>query len=213
MRAISASLVGELDEGHVRTRLDHRVGAIDRGVEAENRAGVSARDNLEILILPRINGRLHLAQHLVERNDMLAVEMAAFFRKLLILDLNPGSARALKHLHSANRVERVAKARIGVDQQRKTDHVRDRIDVRGDLAQRRQADVRHTKIHVGDAGAGYVNRLESGILDHPREQPIGGSGEHNRFTPRQYRLEGCSPLHCAHSTPSVIVHRAFLALK
>ena len=61
-----------LDERHVGTRLDHRMRAIDRGVEAEHRARIGARDDLEILVPPRIDRGLHLAQHLVERNDVFA---------------------------------------------------------------------------------------------------------------------------------------------
>src|SRR5258708_5182226 len=48
------------------------------------------------------------------RDDLLAFEMAAFLRKFLILDVNPGNAAALEFAHRAKDIELVAVAGIGI---------------------------------------------------------------------------------------------------
>src|SRR5215207_9137429 len=61
---------------------------------------------------------LTLAQHLGQGNHILAFEMSAPLREDLVLDLEPGRARALQHLDGANHAEGVAKTRVGIDQER-----------------------------------------------------------------------------------------------
>src|SRR5471030_259663 len=76
------------------------------------------------------------------------------------------SARALEHAHGVAHVERVAEAGVGVDDQRQVHRVADARGVVGDLMQAHEALVRHAEPHVGDAGAGDVDRLEAEVGDH-----------------------------------------------
>ena len=121
-----------------------------------------------------------LLDHLAERDDILAFEVAALLREDLILDLDSGRARAFEHATVRimftglpNPVS--ASANTGT-----VDAIADRRDVFGKFGERHKADVGHAKRHVGDAGAGDVDPLEAEILDHPGEQRIRCSGKNNR---------------------------------
>jgi hypothetical protein len=132
-------------------------------------------------VLAGIDGGLDLRQHLFQRHHPLAVEVAALLRKDLVLDLQARRAGPLQHLYGAHHVDRIAEAGVGVDQQGNGDRIRDRRDLVGDFRERGQADVGRAEIHVGDAGAGDIDRLVAEVLDNAREQAVAGAGENRRF--------------------------------
>ena len=99
-RKIASDLVvrgRRLDEGRVGAGLDHGLGPLERGVEAEHRTRVGPGDDLEIAVPPRVDRGPDLGEHLRQGHDVLAVEMAAALREDLVLDLEPGRAGALQH--------------------------------------------------------------------------------------------------------------------
>jgi hypothetical protein len=106
--------------------------------------------------------------------------MSAPLREDLVLDLEPGRARALQHLDGANHAERIAETRVGIDQEGQGDGIRHRGDVVCHLGQRRQPDVRRAEMHVGDPGAGHVAGLEPEILDDAGEEGVGRSRHQRR---------------------------------
>ena len=71
-------------------------GAVDRRLETVGRDRVGARDDDEVEVGARVGGGLHLGDHLGLRDRLLAVEMAAAFRKHLVLDLDGVGAGALE---------------------------------------------------------------------------------------------------------------------
>jgi hypothetical protein len=78
--------------------------------------------------------------------------MSAPLREELVLDLEPGRARALQHLNGANHVERIAKTCVGINQERQGHGVRHGSHVVRHFGQRRQPDVRRAEMHVGYPG-------------------------------------------------------------
>jgi len=55
--------------------------------------------------------------------------MSAPLREDLVLDLEPGRARALQHLDGANHAKRITETRVGIDQEGQGDGVRHRSEV------------------------------------------------------------------------------------
>ena len=115
--------------------------------------------------------------------------MAALLGEHLVLDLHPGGARTLERAHGAHRVDRIAEAGVGVGEHRHADHVADRRHLIGQFGERDEADVGNAERHVGDAGAGDVDRLEAEVLDHAGKQGIGRARQDRRILAREQRLE------------------------
>ena len=95
------------------------------------------------------------------------------------------NASKIEHLHGARHVDRIAETGVGIDDQRQRDHVAHGADVAGEFGQRDQADIRHAKKRIGDAGAGDVDRLEPDIFDHARGQRVGRPRQQNGLPPAQ----------------------------
>ena len=130
-----------------------------------------------VRIQPTVDGGVNFLNHLGERDHFLAGEMPAALGKYLVFDLDGVGPAALEHAHRAGHIDGVAETGIGIDDQRQTDRIAHRGDMVGKLAQGDQAQIRHTQKHVGDPGAGHVDRLEADILDKPRGERIGRAGQ------------------------------------
>ena len=87
----SSRSLWRLDEGHVRAGFDIALSALDRLIEALDRAGVRSGDD-DHPLAARVDRRPHLADHLVGWNQLLAGEVAAAFRRVLVLDLDGACA-------------------------------------------------------------------------------------------------------------------------
>ena len=74
-------------------------------------------------------------------------------------------------------VDRVAEASVRIDNQRQIDDAANRQDVLRDLAQVHESKIGQPEVHVGEARAGEINRLEAEISDHPRGERIWGAGQ------------------------------------
>ena len=136
---ISSIVLRRLDEGDVGARFDEGGGAVDRGLEAERGACIGARHDEEVPVVAGVDGGLDLAEHLVERNHVLAGEVAAAFRADLVLDLHRARAGALERADRVAHVQRIAEAGIGVDHDRQLHRIADRRRVLGDLRQARRS--------------------------------------------------------------------------
>ena len=79
---------------------------------------------------------------------------------MLILDLNSARAGLLERPHRVRDIDRVAEAGVGVYDQRQIDDAANGEDVLGDLAQIHESEVRQPEVHVGEACACQINRLE-----------------------------------------------------
>ena len=147
-----------LDKHHVGAGLDRVVGAPDRLVEPGDGARVGARDDHEVAAAARGSGGADLGQPVVARHDLLVVEMAAFLRKALVLDMDAGDPGGLVLAHRAHDVQLVAVAGIGVGDDRQVDRGGDAAGVVHHLGHRDEAEIGIAQGR-GGAGAGHVDRV------------------------------------------------------
>ena len=103
-----------------------------------------------------------------------------FFGKIWSSICSGGGAGALEQAHGALHVERIAEARVDVDDERQGADVADPRRGLGELGHGQEPEVGHAELRVGDAGAGQVDRLVAEILDNARDQRVGGAGHQQR---------------------------------
>jgi hypothetical protein len=106
---------------------------------------------------------------------VLACEVAAFLRADLVFELDRVGAGALQRAHRVAHIERIAEARIGIDDERQVHGVANPRRVFGDLVQAHEAEIGQAERHVRHARAGDVERLETRIGDHARAQRVEGA--------------------------------------
>ncbi|MNS99289.1 hypothetical protein D3C72_1336880 [compost metagenome] len=164
------------DEERVGARFQIGFGAVQRGFQAVDGHRVGTRQDQRGRIHPRIHRRAQLAAHFGGGDHRLAVEMAAALGKGLVFQLDHRGARAFKAAHRALRVQRIAKARVGIHDDR-------RGHALGDPRQRvlhfrigGQADVRAPQPGVGDGRARQVQRVKTRLLGDERRQGIVDAG-------------------------------------
>ena len=177
------------DEGHIGAGFDIALSALDRRLETLNRAGVRSGDD-DHPFAARVNRGPHLSDHLIGRNQLLAGEVAAAFRRVLVLDLNRAGANLLEDPDRVSDIDRVAEAGVGIDDQRQIDNAANSQNVIGDLAQIHESEVGQPEVHVGKASASQINRLEAEIGDHPRRKRVGGAGQYDPKVVGKHAAEG-----------------------
>ena len=160
-------------------------------VEPQHRAAVGAGDNEEVRIPSRRDRRPDLREILVERNDRLVVEVAAFLREPLVFDMQAGDAAPLVFPNRAGRIEFVAVTGIGIGNDRHIDGGGDAAGVVGHLGHGEEPVVRITQRRRGP-GAGHVNRAEAGLSDRSRRYAVIGAGC-NRQAAAPQQLRNCRP--------------------
>src|SRR5580693_9335149 len=123
-----------LDEGDVRARFDVATGPLNGRVKAFDGTCIGTCDDNQILPA-RVDCCPHLAHHLLQGDQLLPVEMTAPFWRTLVLDLNGAGTGLLQDANRVGDVDRVAKTRVDVDDQRQVDHTPDGHHMIGYLAQ------------------------------------------------------------------------------
>jgi hypothetical protein len=130
-------------------------------------ARVRTGNDDEVGIPPGVDRRMDLADHLGGADDLLSLVMAAFLRAHLILDVECRDPGFLVFADSADHVDRIAIAGIGIGDDRDADRLDRQSDKANILGQGQQSEI---GIAVGPriAAAGQINRCEPGLLDEPR---------------------------------------------
>jgi hypothetical protein len=172
-----------LDEDHVRAGIGVGPTALQRAGEPLHRQRVGAGDD-DRPVLAGLQRRRQLRAHLVDGDQPLAVEVAAAFGHLLVLELHGRRAGVLVDLDRAPHRQRAAVAGVGVDHDRQGGGHRHPADRFSHVGQPDQADVGQPVLDVGDPGTGQVDRLEAGLLDLQRGQGVGHAGQHERSVRR-----------------------------
>ena len=85
--------------GHVGAGFHEKLAALDRGFDAVDAGGVGARGDEQIGIAPRVERGLDLGQHLLDRDDLLARQIAAAVGKHLVAEEQAGDAGSLEGAH------------------------------------------------------------------------------------------------------------------
>ena len=104
---------------------------------------------------------------------LLAGEMAAALGEDLILELDRVGAGTLQHLDRAGRVDRVAEAGIGIDDQLQAHILAHRRHLLGEFGEGQEPDIGRAQETVGDARAGDIGGGKAQLLDEPRRHRIG----------------------------------------
>ena len=207
-----ACVLRRLDEAHVGTGLDIAIDALDRGIEPLDGARIRARDDDEVSVLPRIDRGLDLADHLLCADELLALIVAAFLRRELILQMKRRGARLLELAHRAHHIECIAVAGIGIGDYRNIHGLGGQADPPRYLGQGQQAEVR-IAIGARISAAGQINRLEPRKLHEPRRQRIECAGRNDIAALCDQRSERLALLHGAAVPPIAHGTDAEMALK
>ena len=102
--------------------------------------------------------------------------MAAAFGEILILDLDGVGAGAFQKAHGALHIERIAIAGIGIDDQMSVDAVTDQRHRLHHFAHADETDIRPSEPRIGNAGAGYVERVKARTFGNERGQRVINAG-------------------------------------
>jgi hypothetical protein len=125
----------------------------------------------------------------------LPAEVAAALGRDLVLELDAVGARALQRAHRVPHVQRIAEAGVGIDDQRQVHRVADARRVVGDLGQAHEGLVGQAEPHVGDAGAGDVDRLEAEVFDDAGRQRVERARHHHAAARLGQGSEGLASRH------------------
>src|ERR1700728_4834215 len=122
--------------------------------------------------------------------------MTAALGKGLILDLDGIGAGAFQQPHRPLNIEGIAVAGVGVDYEMSADTITDQLDRLHDLAHADETNVGATEMRVSDAGAGDIERLETGPFGNQRGERIVNTGrEQNRAALELFRQSICRHVH------------------
>src|SRR5271167_3093242 len=160
-----------LDEYDVRARFDVATGPLNGRLEAFDGTCIGACDDNQILP-PGVHRGSYLTHHLLQGDQLLAVKVTAPFGRMLVLDLNRTGASLLQNANRLGDVDRVAKTRVDVDDQRQVDHTPDGHHMIGYLAQVHEPKVRQAKVHIGESGSSQIDSLKAQISNDPRRERI-----------------------------------------
>src|SRR5581483_10791697 len=105
--------------------------AADRFAQAQRLARVGARDDEKIIVFSGLHGSAQFFQLLIERDNLLALHMAAALGPVLVLEKHAGGAGPDQILYRAHDVDRIAVAGVSVDDDRRVGHSTDTLR-RGD---------------------------------------------------------------------------------
>ena len=95
------------DEDHIRPGLHESLSPVDGCVETLDRACICPCNDLEFLIMARIDCRFDLLNHFLGADHILAREVAALLGKDLVFDLNSCGAGSFKNADRPDHVDRV----------------------------------------------------------------------------------------------------------
>jgi len=166
-----------LDERGVGAELAASAGARDGLVEAHRRARVGAGHDYKVARGPRVKGRAELFGVLGILGDLLACHVAAPLWPALVLEEHPRRAGALEALDEPPDAQRVAIARVGVDDDRRAGGAAYARRVGDGLAGSCKAIVGQAEHGGRCAIAGLEHRLKSGKLRQARPERVIDAGD------------------------------------
>src|SRR3989475_302337 len=163
---------GRLDEERVGAGLLVLQAPLDRVLQAVDLPGVRARHDEEVAAPARVHRGPDLLHVLLDRDDPLALHMAAALGPDLILQEHAGCTGVDQLVHRADHVQRVAVAGVGVDNDRDLDRAADAIRGRHHLGLREVAEVRQAELRGRHAVAGAEGQGKAGALHELRAQRV-----------------------------------------
>ena len=144
---------------------------------------------------PGAAGGRHLCRHVARIGQLLVVQMAAFLRQQLVLDVHRAGAGVLEAAYHVHHVQRLSVAGVAVHQHGQTGGAGDLADEKTNVVHRDHAQIRQAhggahrrtgKVERGEAGGARLQRrhavVRAGDSQNPRlvQQPpeadAGGFG-------------------------------------
>ena len=165
-----------LGEDRIGSRVDERLGPVDRGIQPLDRPDVGARHDQEVLVTAGVGGCADALDRGVLVDHSLAVEVAAALGVDLVLDVRSREAGVLELLDRAGDIHRLPEAGVGVDDRGEVGHPGHLLRPPGDLGERGEADVGQAEVG-GEHGARDVDPLEPLLLDQSGAQGVERAGE------------------------------------
>ncbi len=153
-----------LHEGHLRAGRERGIGALDGLLEVYDCSRIGACDDQEIGTTPCIHGRPDFCDVVVERNDLLVVQVSALLREDLILDVDGRNTPPFEFAHGADHIEFIAVSCVGIGDNGDVDRAGDPSCVFDHFAHGQQPIVGIAMARRG-AGAGHVNGRKSRTRD------------------------------------------------
>ena len=153
-----------LDEYHVGSGGQSRIGADYRLVKAGDGARIGARDNREVSAATSGDRSTDLCQIILTRDDLLTFEMTAFLWEFLVLDVDSRDAAALEFTHRTKHVELVPVAGIGIGDHRHLDCGDQTPGIGYHLRHRNEAEIGVSQT-CRRTGAGHVDGGKPRLLD------------------------------------------------
>ena len=179
-------VVQRLGEDRVGARLDIALGARHGAVDALARRPIGAGDDEQMPA--RLGGGRDLGRHLVRVGELLVVQVAALLGQDLVLDMDGAGAGILEGAHHVHDVQRLAVARVAVDQHRQARRARDLADEEADLVDGDDAEVGQAH-RRGHARAREIERIEARGLGLQRRHAVVRAGHLQDAGPLEHRAE------------------------
>ena len=158
-----------LGEDRIGAGLEIQLRARNGAVHALAGGGVGAGDDEQMPPGAACGG--DLGRHVVRIGQLLVVQVAAFLRQQLVLDMHRGGAGILEAAHHVHHVERLAVAGVAVHQQRQAGRAGDLADEEAHLVHRDHAEVGDTH-RCGHRRARQIERLEPRGLGLQRRHAV-----------------------------------------
>ena len=155
------------------------MGALQRGVDAVDRAGVSAGHDHEVGIHAGVHRGLDLAHHLLHGDDLTAHHVAALLGHDLVLQLNDGHAGLLILPNGAHYIDGVAETGVRIGDHGDAGALHHVGGPGHHLAHGHEAHVGLAQMAGGLAVAGHIHRVKAQAADDLSGKHIMGSGRHN----------------------------------
>ena len=181
--------LGRFDEDHVRPGLRVHLAASQRFIEAEPAARIGARNDLEVGIGPRLDGDTQLLHHLFGGDHAPARRVAAFFRKLLVFELDACGARFLVTANRMRDVEQSTVAGIAIADDRRLRRAAERLDAIDHIAVCGDPRIGDAEVRRDGPEAGHVQAVEAHLVGDANRHHVVDAGRDDDGPAREFLFQ------------------------
>ena len=174
-----------LNERHVGTGRQRCIHTAHSRIKPLDRTSVSPGDDYKLFRSARCCRCPDLCQIVVERNELLVIEVTATLRKDLILDVDRRHAGSFECLYRAEDIQLVSVTGIGIGNEGNVDGAGYAPRIVDHLGHREKAEVRVPE-RGGGARARHVKSIESGLRDKCRGHAVVGARRNKHRTAGKY---------------------------
>ena len=182
-------------EGEIRTRFQKGIGAGDGFFHGTTMraACIGARDDHEIRIerIARLASGADFEHGFIARNHFPPRDMAAALGCHLVFQMHPRHTGADIFFHRAHHIDGIAKARIGIGNQRRTHGRGDQLRVQRHFGQRDQPCIGQAEQVQRRAIARHIQRRETRMFQNAGRHGVEAARQDQRRGFLQQRAQPC----------------------